>query len=205
MELKDKEKNFIKSVSECFLNGLIVVVPPAITIFIVLWIFDLTEGTIGKIITEKFYIDFPGVGLVTIAISVLLIGWITANNLAKLIIEFLELLLDKIPVVKFIYSSVKQFSQAVLTSNSAFKHVVLVPYHQSWALGFLMTNVPPQVREKLGVDYVCVFVPWSLNMTSGTNLFVRRQEIIFVNMKAEDALQFMLTAGTISKSDSKKF
>jgi uncharacterized membrane protein len=67
-----------------------------------------------------------------------------------------------------------------------------------------MTNVPNPIREKLGVDYVCVFVPWSLNMTSGTNLFVRRQEIIFVNMTPEDALQFMLTAGTISKSDSKK-
>lgn len=199
MELKSKEKlTLAKKISECFLNGLIVIVPPAITIFIVLWIFNLTEGTVGKIITERFYINFPGVGLVTIALAVLLTGWITANNLAKLIIEFLELLLDKIPVVKFIYSSVKQFSQAVLTSNSAFKHVVLVPYHQSWALGFLMTNVPPQVREKLGVDYVCVFVPWSLNMTSGTNLFVRRQEIIFVNMPAEDALQFMLTAGTIS-------
>ena len=199
MKLKSKEKHtFTKKISECFLNGLIVIVPPAITILIVLWIFDLTEGTVGKIISEQFYIEFPGVGLVTIAISILVIGFITANNLAKLIIEFLEMLLDKIPVVKFIYSSVKQFSQAVLTSNSAFKHVVLVPYHQSWALGFLMTNVPPQVREKLGVDYVCVFVPWSLNMTSGTNLFVRRQEIIFVNMPAEDALQFMLTAGTIS-------
>lgn len=201
MEIKDKEKPLTKRVSECFLNGLIVIVPPAITIFIVAWILDLTEGKLGRIIAENFNIDFPGVGIVTIAVSVLLIGWITANNLAKVIIEFLELLLDKIPVVKFIYSSVKQFSQAVLTSNSAFKHVVLVPYHQSWALGFLMTNVPPQVREKLGVDYVCVFVPWSLNMTSGTNLFVRRQEIIFVNMKAEDALQFMLTAGTISKKN----
>ena len=201
MELKDKEKSLAKRISECFLNGLIVIVPPAITIFIVLWILDLTEGRLGRIIAEQINIDFPGVGIVTIALSVLLTGWITANNLAKLIIEFLELLLDKIPVVKFIYSSVKQFSQAVLTSNSAFKHVVLVPYHQSWALGFLMTNVPHQVREKLGVDYVCVFVPWSLNMTSGTNLFVRRQEIIFVNMKAEDALQFMLTAGTISKKN----
>ena len=202
MKLKSKEKHtFTKKISECFLNGLIVIVPPAITIFIVLWIFDLTEGKLGRIIAEKLNIDFPGIGLVTIALSVLIVGFITANNLAKLIIEFLEMLLDKIPVVKFIYSSVKQFSQAVLTSNSAFKHVVLVPYHQSWALGFLMTNVPPQVREKLGVDYVCVFVPWSLNMTSGTNLFVRRQEIIFVNMKAEDALQFMLTAGTISKKN----
>lgn len=199
MELKDKEKKLTTRISECFLAGLIVIVPPAITIFIVMWILDLTEGQLGKLITERFGINFPGIGIVTIAVSILLIGFITGNNLAKLIIEFLELLLDKIPVVKFIYSSVKQFSQAVLTSNSAFKHVVLVPYHQSWALGFLMTNVPPQVREKLGVDYVCVFVPWSLNMTSGTNLFVRRQEIIFVNMKAEDALQFMLTAGTISK------
>lgn len=201
MEIKDKEKKFTKRVSECFLNGLIVIIPPAITIFVVLWIFDLTEGNLGKIIAEEFNINFPGVGLITIAVSILLVGFITGNNLAKLIIEFLEALLDKIPVVKFIYGSVKQFSQAVLTSNSAFKHVVLVPYHQSWALGFLMTNVPAQVREKLGVDYVCVFVPWSLNMTSGTNLFVRRQEIIFVNMKAEDALQFMLTAGTISKKN----
>lgn len=199
LELKDKEKKWTTRISEYFLDGLIVIVPPAITIFIVMWILDLTEGTLGKLITSEFGINFPGIGIVTIAVSIFLIGFITCNNLAKLIIEFLEMLLEKIPVVKFIYSSVKQFSQAVLTSNSAFKHVVLVPYHQSWALGFLMTNVPPQVREKLGVDYVCVFVPWSLNMTSGTNLFVRRQEIIFVNMKAEDALQFMLTAGTISK------
>lgn len=199
MKLKNKEKTLTGRISEYFLNGLIVIVPPAITIFIIVWILDLTEGRLGNYIAEKFQIDFPGVGLVTIAVSVLVIGFITGNTLAKLIIEFLELLLDKIPVVKFIYSSVKQFSQAVLTSNSAFKHVVLVPYHQSWALGFLMTNVPVPVREKLGVDYVCVFVPWSLNMTSGTNLFVRRQEIIFVNMKPEDALQFILTAGTISK------
>mgnify|MGYP002621725427 FL=1 len=203
MELKDKEKKLTTRISECFLDGLIVIVPPAITIFIVFWILDLTEGKLGKFISQEFQISFPGIGLVTIAVSVLVIGFVTGNNLAKQIIELAELLLDKIPVVKFIYSSVKQFSQAVLTSNSAFKHVVLVPYHQSWALGFLMTNVPPQVREKLGVDYVCVFVPWSLNMTSGTNLFVRRQEIIFVNMKAEDALQFMLTAGTISKKTQK--
>ena len=201
MELKDKEKKWTTRISEYFLDGLIVIVPPAITVFIVMWILDLTEGQLGKIISEELGVSFPGIGIVTIAVSVFIVGFITCNNLAKLIIEFLELLLDKIPVVKFIYGSVKQFSQAVLASNSAFKHVVLVPYHQSWALGFLMTNVPAPVREKLGVDYVCVFVPWSLNMTSGTNLFVRRQEIIFVNMNPEDALQFMLTAGTISKKE----
>ena len=204
MSKKSKKKTIISRISEYFLDGLIVIVPPAITIFIVVWIWNLTEGQLGKIINEHLNTDLPGIGLITIAVSVLLIGFITANNLAKKIIEIGEILVDKIPVIKFIYSSVKQFAQAVLTSNSAFKHVVLVPYHQSWALGFLMTNVPNPVREKLGVDYVCVFVPWSLNMTSGTNLFVRRQDIIFVNMKPEDALQFMLTAGTISKAKPKK-
>ena len=204
MSKKSKNKTLISRISEYFLDGLIVIVPPAITIFIVVWIWNLTEGQLGKIINEHLNTNLPGIGLLTIAVSVLLIGFITANNLAKKIIELGEILVDKIPVIKFIYSSVKQFAQAVLTSNSAFKHVVLVPYHQSWALGFLMTNVPNPVREKLGVDYVCVFVPWSLNMTSGTNLFVRRQDIIFVNMKAEDALQFMLTAGTISRAKPKK-
>ena len=202
--MSKKKKTLPSRLSEYFLDGLIVIVPPAITIFIVVWIWNLTEGQLGKIINEYLSTDIPGIGIITIAVSVLIVGFVTANNLAKKIIELGEILVDKIPVIKFIYSSVKQFSQAVLTSNSAFKHVVLVPYHQSWALGFLMTNVPAQVREKLGVDYVCVFVPWSLNMTSGTNLFVRRQDIIFVNMKAEDALQFMLTAGTISKAKPKR-
>lgn len=204
MSKKNKKRTLVTRISEYFLDGLIVIVPPAITIFIVAWILDLTEGKLGRFIAAELNLDFPGIGIVTIAVSVLAVGFLTANNLAKRVIEIAEWLLDKIPVVKFIYSSVKQFSQAVLTSNSAFKHVVLVPYHQSWALGFLMTNVPSQVRDKLGVDYVCVFVPWSLNMTSGTNLFVRRQDIIFVNMKAEDALQFMLTAGTIAKAKPKK-
>ena len=199
MRKKTKGKTFIGGLTEYFFDGLIVIVPPAITIFIVMWIWDLTEGTVGKEINEYLNADLPGIGLIMILFSILAIGFFTANNLAKKIIALGEILVDKIPVVKFIYSSVKQFSRAILTSNSAFKHVVLVPYHQSWALGFLMTNVPHQVREKLGLDYVSVFVPWSLNMTSGTNLFVRRQDIIVVNMKAEDALQFMLTAGTISR------
>ena len=204
MSKKSKKKTLIAGLTEYFFDGLIVIVPPAITIFVVMWIWNLTEGQLGKIINEYLNTDLPGIGLIAILFSVLVIGFVTANNLAKKIIEWGEVLVDKIPVIKFIYSSVKQFAQAVLTSNSAFKHVVLVPYHQSWALGFLMTNVPNPVREKLGVDYVCVFVPWSLNMTSGTNLFVRRQDIIFVNMKPEDALQFMLTAGTISRAKPKK-
>ena len=78
-----------------------------------------------------------------------------------------------------------------------FDHVVLVPFHQSKALGFIMADVPPVLKEKLGDDYVCVFVPWSLNMTSGTNLFVRKQDVIYLDISSESALQYMLTAGAV--------
>ena len=199
MSGKTKKKTLAGRISEYFLNGLIVIVPPAITVFVVMWILNLTEGQLGKIINEHLQTHIPGVGLLTIALTILIVGFVTGNTFAQKTIELLELILDKIPVVKFIYGSVKQFSRAIFESNSAFKHVVLVPYQKAYVMGFLMTNIPHAVREKVGVDYVCVYVPWSLNMTAGMNLFVRRQDLVYLNMPAEDALQFILTAGTNAK------
>ena len=60
-----------------------------------------------------------------------------------------------------------------------------------------MADVPQMFKEKLGDDYVCVFVPWSLNMTSGTNLFVLKKDVIYLDISSESALQYMLTAGAV--------
>lgn len=193
--MSDKKNKLANIISDQFLNGLIILVPPAITILVVMWILNLTEKNIGRFIP----INFPGIGLITILLFIWLTGIICGHTLPKKIIQIGEWIFGKIPVVKFIYTSVKQFSTAVFDSNSSFQKVVLVPYHQSLALGFLMPNIPEGVKEKLDEDYVCVFVPWSLNMTSGTNLFVKKSEIIQVEMKSEEALQFMLTAGTVTK------
>ena len=177
--------------SRNFLNGLIVLVPVVITLLVVGEILHFTEGVLGKHL--PFY--FPGIGLIAVVAIIYAVGWISSHWLLKHVIHFGESLLGKIPVVKFIYNSVKQFSTAIFESNSMFKNVVLVPFHQSMAMGFLMEEVPPIVAEKLGDDYVCVFVPWSLNITSGTNLFVKRSEVIHIEIDSEAALQFMLTAG----------
>ena len=185
--MDNKKRTLSDILSEQFLNGLIVLIPPTITILAVFWILSLTEGTIVQYLPIKF----PGVGLVTILLFIWIVGFISGHNFPKKIIHMC--------VVKFIYSSVKQFSKAIFETNSSFQKVVLVPYHESLALGFLMNNVPDAVLEKIGDEYVCVFVPWSLNMTSGKNLFVKKSNIIHVDMKPEDALQFLLTAGTISK------
>lgn len=195
----EKKNNDGSAVSRYFINGLIVLIPVAITLLVVKEVLDLTEGALGK--NLPFY--FPGLGLITLLVIIFVVGWISSHWLLKKLIAFGESLLDKIPVVKFIYKSVKQFSTAMFESNSLFKTVVLVPFHQSLTMGFLISDAPTVVNEKLDGEYVCVFVPWSLNMTSGTNLFVKKTDVIFVDVKPEDALRFMLTAGAVKPLKNK--
>ena len=167
---EEHKSRLSKRISRRFVNGLILLVPIVITLLVVSEVLHFTEGVLGKISSY----------------------WIMRR-----MIHYGEALLGKIPVVKFIYNSVKHLSTAVFESNNMFDHVVLVPFHQSKALGFIMADVPPVLKEKLGDDYVCVFVPWSLNMTSGTNLFVRKQDVIYLDISSESALQYMLTAGAV--------
>lgn len=194
MDEDKKPKSFTEQVSSSFFRGLLIVVPPAITVFVVMWLFNLTENSIGKILPVKI----PGIGLLIVLVAIWIVGVLSGNFLSKAVIEFFDSLIGKIPVVKFIYGSVKQVTKALFESDSAFKNVVLVPYQHGYVLGFLLLNIPEPVREKLIDDYVCVYVPWSMNMTAGMNLFVKKSEVIPVDMLPPDAFQFILTAGTIS-------
>ena len=114
---ENKKKSLASKITEDFLDGVIVLMPLVITVFVVMWILDLTESTVGKYIP----INFPGIGLITIIFTIWLVGFLTGNSLAQKIISIGEWFLNKIPVVKFIYSSVKQFSQAVFDSDSSFQ------------------------------------------------------------------------------------
>ena len=194
MDSDKKSETFTQRVSSSFFKGLLIVVPPAITIFVVTWLFNLTENSIGKFLPVKI----PGTGLVVMLVFIWIVGVLSGNFLSKRIIDFIDAIISNIPVVKFVYGSVKQVTKALFESDSAFKHVVLVPYQNSYVLGFQMLNVPAPVREKLGDDYVCVYMPWSMNMTAGMNFFVKKSDVIPVDMLPPDAFQFILTAGTIS-------
>ena len=198
---ENKEKSIAKKISEQFLNGLIILAPPAITAFVVIWIFDLTESKIGVEIENTFNVYFPGIGLISIVLFIWIVGLVFGHTFPQKVFKLVEYLLDKIPVVKFIYSSVKQFSKAIFESNSSFQKVVLVPYQNALVMGFLMRNIPEAVHEKLGNEYVCVYVPWSLNMTAGMNLFVKKTDLVLLDMDLEDGLQFILTAGTFAKKN----
>lgn len=185
----------MKTLSKYFINGLIVTVPIAITLFVVLEIFDAAENILGKHLPVRF----PGIGLVAGLGLIFIIGWLSSHWILRRLIEFGERLLDKIPFVKFIYSSVKKVFTAVFESHQLFKQAVLVPFpHQgSKVLGFIVPGITAQLSGQLDGEQVCVFVPMSLNMTSGFNIIVPKKDIILLEISSESALQYVLTAGAI--------
>ena len=108
-------------------------------------------------------------------------------------------MLNQIPGVKFIYNSVKQLSSAMLESKSLLKNPVLVPFPHpgTRALGFITSEVSESIAKNLAGKYVCVFIPMSLNLTAGFNIFVPQEEIVPLDVTSESALQYVLTAGSI--------
>ncbi|AOH49057.1 MAG: DUF502 domain-containing protein [Centipeda sp. (in: firmicutes)] len=190
----------LNRMSRRFVNGLLVLVPVIITLLVIEWTLRFTEGVLGQYL--PFY--FPGMGIITLVLVIYAVGWASTNWALAKIISLGETLIGTIPFVKFIYTSVKRLSEAVLDSSSNFKGVVHIPYQGGRALGFVMADLPPRFQEAMGGGYVCVFVPWSLNMTSGTTLLVREEDAVTIDIPKEEALQYMLTAGAVMPLDEVK-
>jgi len=181
--------------SKYFINGLIVIVPIAITTFVIINIFSFTEQLLGQYLP----IHFPGLSLIVVLFLIVIVGWLSSHWLLKKVIGYGERLVGSIPVVKFIYNSVKQISTAVFESQELLKHAVLVPYPHPGvkALGFVMPELSVPLADKFTEEHVCVFVPMSLNLTSGFNIILPSRDIIPLDVTSESALQYVITAGAI--------
>lgn len=183
--------------SRYFINGLIVMIPIAITALFVLQLLQFTEGLLGRHLPSA--VQFPGSGLLTMLLLILAVGWLSSTWVLKKLLALGERILGSIPILKFIYNSVKQLSTAVFESSHLFSNAVLVPFpHQdSRVLGFVTGELSKPLREHLAEESVCVFVPMSLNMTAGFNIMVPKKDIIPIDITSESALQYVLTAGAV--------
>lgn len=188
-----------------FVTGLLIWVPLGIT----LWVLDLLIGTMDQTLTvlptqwqpEAWLgMRIPGLGVILTLLVIVLTGMFGANFFGQKIIEVWERMLTRIPVVKSIYGSVKQVSDTLLSgSGHAFRKVLLVryPHPQAWSLAF-QTNVPDEVKRVLPEDHVAVFIPTTPSPVNGFYFYVKKSEVIELNVSVDRALKYIVSMGVAS-------
>lgn len=189
-----------------FITGLLVLVPLVIT----LWVLNLIISTLDRSLLllppelqpeSLFGFHLPGFGTVVTLLIIFLTGLITRNIIGNRLLVLWELLLQRIPVVNSIYSSVKQVSDTLFSSSgNAFRKALLVQYPRegAWTIAF-QTGVPGgDVKNHLQGEFVSVYVPTTPNPTSGFFLMYRRTDVIELDMSVEEALKYIVSMGVVT-------
>ena len=188
-----------------FITGLLIWVPLGIT----LWVLDLLISTMDQSLTvlpvawqtEAWLgIRIPGLGVILTLLVIVLTGLFGANFFGQKIIDFWERQLTRIPVVKTIYGSVKQVSDTLLSGNGhAFRKVLLVryPHPEAWSLAF-QTNIPCEVAGLLPDEHVAVFIPTTPSPVNGFYFFVKKSEVIELDVSVDRALKYIVSMGVAS-------
>jgi len=192
-----------------FVTGLLIWVPLGITV----WVLKLLIGTMDQslLLLPKSYrpeswmgVYVPGLGAILTLLVILATGLFTANIIGQRLIRFWEALLARIPVVKSIYYSVKQVSDTLFSSSGeAFRKVLLVryPHAQAWSLAFQTTVPGKEIASKFDEEYVGVFVPTTPSPVNGFYFFVKKSEVIELDMDVDVALKYIVSMGVVASPE----
>jgi uncharacterized membrane protein len=190
-----------------FLTGLVVAGPVAITIYLVwsfvTWLDDLVRPLIPPAFRPETYLTekIPGTGLIIAFIALTLLGFLTANLVGRKLVEFGEDILNRMPIVRPIYKSLKQIFETLFSkSGSSFRRVGLVefPAPGMWSLVFLSQPPSADVAERLPkADHVSAFMPCTPNPTTGFFFYVKRADVIDLDITVEAAMTLLMSAGMV--------
>lgn len=203
-----KKQSFWQRMRSNFLTGVVVFGPISITIYL-LWTFvDFVDARVLPLVPEVYnpeqYLPFslPGAGVLLFFIIVAALGALTKNLFGRQLFRFGEQLVDRMPVVRSIYTALKQIVETIFAQGDgeSFEKVCLVEYPRRgiWAVAFVTTDVGGEIgsRSEEG-PLVSVFLPTTPNPTSGFLLFVPRDDVVVLDMSVEDAAKLVISAGLV--------
>jgi len=187
-----------------FLAGLLVAAPISLTIYIVWALVGFVDTMVSSLFPSSWgpvshYL--PGVGVLLAVVGMTLVGAFTANMVGRLLVAASEALLARMPVVRSLYSAIKQIIHTVLAQKAnAFREVVLIEYPRPgiWTLAFITGTPTGEIQAGFAEEMVSVFVPTTPNPTSGFLLFVSRQAVRPLTISVEDALKMVVSTGIIT-------
>lgn len=200
-----------------FVTGLVILLPLAVTFFLVFFIINfLTEPFVGFI--EQFlenklwYIHYRRTIHFFLQIVLLfgfffftvLLGFLARIVVFKSLLSIYDYFLHRIPVIKTVYKATQQVIKTIFgTSSRSFKQVVMVPFPQkgSYCLGLVSGSAPTVSQNTLEQTLVTVFIPTTPNPTSGFLVMYNEKDVVYLDMKIEDAFKYIISCGVISSND----
>lgn len=198
-----------------FLTGVVVCAPLAITLYIawsfIGWVDSWVKPYIPARYSPDTYLPFtvPGFGLIVALVLTTLIGFLTANFVGRAVVGFGERLLGRMPLVRGIYRSLKQIFETILSNKGdMFDQVGLVEYPRKgvWSLVFMGGEKETEINEKLHVaddPLIGVFMPCTPNPTTGFLMYVRKSEIVLLDMTIEEGARLIVSAGLVAPAVKK--
>ncbi|NCU67015.1 DUF502 domain-containing protein [Acidovorax sp. 210-6] len=190
-------------------TGLLVIVPGAITISVLHWIVGMLDQTL-LILPEAWHPDrllgfhIPGFGVLLTLLILLVTGAVASNFAGRKLVAWGDHLVSRIPVVRSIYSIVKQVSDTLFSeSGNAFRTAVLVqwPREGVWTVAFVTGAPSGEVAAYLRDEFVSVYVPTTPNPTGGYFVMVRKSDCVELDMSVDAALRYIVSMGVVAPVD----
>jgi uncharacterized membrane protein len=208
------ERRPMAHVRNYFLTGLVVAGPVAITVWLtwsfVTWVDDLVRPFIPVPYLPETYLHvyIPGYGLIIAFILLTFLGFLTANLVGRTLVELGEKLLDRMPIVRPVYRTMKQIFETLFSKEgSSFRTVALVefPAPGMWSLVFLSQPPSTDISARLPPsEHVSAFMPCTPNPTTGFFFYVPRKDLVELDITVESAMTLLMSAGMVQPSDDQQ-
>ena len=200
MTKSQKKRSYFIKIRNYFITGVVVLIPIGITVYLTLFLVKISSKILPKELNPNHYLPYniPGVEIIISIFLITLIGWLSLSFLGRKLLKIFEDILQRIPILRTIYSAITQMTETFTKSKGDAKNVVLVEYPRkgSWAVGFATKENTTGIVDKVKHNLVNVFIPTTPNPTSGFLLMFPKEEVIYLDITFEQASKFIVSAGT---------
>lgn len=197
-------------IRRCLIGGLLFWLPILATLFVLRFIIDLMDSSLSLLPKayqpQNFFgVHIPGFGVLLAVLILFTTGLLVGNFFGNKLMQLWEFLLNRIPFVRTIYSSVKQVLETVLVPTSqSFRKVLLVkfPHQENWTLAFLVGQGLKEASDILGEEMLTVYIPTTPNPTSGYIVLVSKKNALELSLSVDEALKYIISLGVVQPKKS---
>ncbi len=190
-----------RGVRRYLFQGLAVIGPIGITAFVLVWLFQWTDGLLGPFLEPVLGWSAPGVGVVVLILLLLLVGWVVERTLGARLVRLGEAWLARVPLVRRLYGGSSRIVRAVIgEEKAAFREVVLFehPSPGLWAYGLVTGPAPSSAASVLQDEGVTIYLPTAPNPMSGYLIVTNRSAVRPTDLTPEEVLTFVVSAGSVT-------